>query len=435
MVTDSRPVLLVLTVGGSVAPLRSSLAVCRPDRALFIVSEPQGGQPGSGSEVEKLRDCPGFPPSVSFLPVPADDPDRIFALVLTRLEKEVANGFRVLADYTGGTKSMSGALMMAATMTGACDLRLMAGQRTDLRQVADGTERPVDVSAEALGLGRTLMTVASLVRFRSYAAARAILPAEPAVPAGLPAAWRQRVALWRGWLDVLERWDRFDHAGAFQRVRGDGGADGGLGRALAEAGLLERLRALAEAKREPSAALCEDLWWNAQRRADLSAYDDAVARLYRLAEAAIQARLFAAHGIDTGKVPPERLSETFRNGRPNLSPDPETGCLRLALSDARALLAELEPQSPLPGWWAEGLPEWQSRRNHSILAHGFSPLAAQDWEKARAWFAERAGLLWRDLPGGAEACQLPDVLPAARRRPAVAPLAQSPEDRGVVPTP
>lgn len=268
------------------------------------------------------------------------------------------------------------------------------------------------VEDRLFGLRQRLKMVEQLVAQRNYGAALAVVPEGDLPKESAPGRWRSRLVLWRDWLTVMERWDRFDHAGALKLVDRNGGEAGPLGQALAESGLLERLRALAEAKRRPSAALCEDLWWNAQRRADLRAYDDAVARLYRLAEAAIQARLFVNHRIDTGAVPSERLSEAFRSERPNLKPDAETGCCQLALSDARALLAELEPASPVPGFWANGTPEWQSRRNHSILAHGFSPLTAEDWDKARAWFAERAGVLWRDLPGGAEACQLPDRLPA-----------------------
>ncbi|WP_194745751.1 hypothetical protein [Thermaurantiacus tibetensis] len=214
-----RPTLLVLTVGGSPAPLRSSSAACRPNRALFIVSESRDGMPGSGSEVEaSIKGCEGFPEQYEKLAVPADDPDRAFALILTRLERALAQGHHVIADYTGGTKSMSGALMLAAAMTGGCDLRLMTGRRRDLRQVEDGTETPVDVPAEAVGLGRVLVSVANFTRQRAYQAALAVLPSEQAVPASLPAAWTRRVALWRRWLTVMERWDRFDHAGALKLV-------------------------------------------------------------------------------------------------------------------------------------------------------------------------------------------------------------------------
>lgn len=406
--------MLVLTVGGSPAPLRASLRASRPHRALFIVSEPKGETPGSRPEAEaRILGCEGCPQDPDFLEVPADDPDRAFALIMTRLEDALGRGFHVVADYTGGTKSMSGALLLAASLTGTCDLRLMTGRRTDLRQVVDGTEQPIDVPAEAVSLGRTLSTVASLVRVRSYAAARAVLPGEEAVPRALPGAWRRRIALWRRWLEVMDRWDRFDHAGALGLVKANGGAAGPLGRALAGEDLLDRLEALASVRGRPSPELCEDLWWNAQRRAGQAMFDDAVARLYRLAEAAVQARLFARHGIETGKVPPDRLPPDYLRSRPTLQPASHSGCYRLALSDARALLARLEPGSPVAGWWAEGLPPWQSRRNNSILAHGFSPMRAEDWAAALDWFQPRAGALWRDLAGGTAATQLPDRLPPA----------------------
>lgn len=409
---DPRPVLLVLTVGGSAEPLRTALARLRPDEALFVVSEPSGDQPGSAPQVEgSLRGCDGFPAVHHLLAVPADDLDRAFALIEARLAAAKERQLRVIADYTGGTKSMSAALVTAAWVVGGVELQVTTGQRRDLVRVVDGTETPTSVADRLLGLRQRLKVAEELVIMRNYGAALAVLPRDEAAE-GAPKGWRRRLALWREWLMVMDRWDRFDHRGALEALKGSSQRPR-LQEALAADGLVERLEALAKADGKPSAALCEDLWWNAERRAALGAYDEAVARLYRLAEAAIQARLFIAHGIDTGAVPVGRLPPGFLKERPHLQPDARLGTCALALSDARAVLAYLEPASPVPGWWADGPPKWQSRRNHSILAHGFSPMTPEDWQEARDWFAQRAAQLWRDLPCGAEATQLPDRLPAA----------------------
>ncbi|WP_207790955.1 hypothetical protein, partial [Thermaurantiacus tibetensis] len=229
-----RPTLLVLTVGGSPEPLKTALARFRPDEALFIVSDGAGGTRSSADAVKALKGCDVWPAKPRVRKVPADGLDRAFALIETQLAMAQERGCRVIADYTGGTKSMSGALMLAAAMTGGCDLRLMTGRRRDLRQVEDGTETPVDVPAEAVGLGRVLVSVANFTRQRAYQAALAVLPSEQAVPASLPGAWTRRVALWRNWLAAMERWDRFDHAGALKLVDRNGGEAGPLGQALAE---------------------------------------------------------------------------------------------------------------------------------------------------------------------------------------------------------
>ncbi len=77
---------------------------------------------------------------------------------------------------------------------------------------------------------------------RNYAAALAVVPGKH-LSESAPKRWRSRVELWRRWLAVMERWDRFDHAGALKLVDRNGGAAGPLGRALAGADLLERLPA------------------------------------------------------------------------------------------------------------------------------------------------------------------------------------------------
>lgn len=409
---EDRPIrLLALTVGGSSEPLKTALREVRPDRVLFIVSEPAEGQQSSATMVPELCQADGCPSETCMLVVPADNPDRAFALILTRLEKALAKGHEVIADYTGGTKSMSAALVMAARMLGGIALQVTTGKRLDLVKVADGSEQPVRVDDTAVSLRLKLRVAEDLVRSRSYAAALAVLPSSEAAAPLLPKRWRDTLASWRNALAVLELWDRFDHCEAWKFLcdRG-GGRAGRLGRWLDGFGLCDRLELLAEAAKagKPSAALCEDLWWNAQRRAAQGAFDDAVARLYRLAEAAVQAQL-SERGIDqTSRVPVERLAPSLRarHGQPGAD-----GTVMLALTDACEQLAHEDPESPVPALWRNGQPSWQGRRNRSILAHGFRPLGADDWREAEQWFEAHAARLWRDLPGGEAARQLPDRLP------------------------
>lgn len=403
MASESPGTFLVQTVGGSPDPLRTALGATRPDEALFITSESGLETTSSTSEVEaELKGCEGFPGRYRILEVPADDPDKALARILPQLESALARYPQVIADFTGGTKSMSGALVLAAFLLGRVRLQLMAGQRRDLDKVVAGTERPYSVDADAMAFGRILGLVQDLVRTHAYGAALAALPASP--PPGLPKALRQRHDLWRRWLAILDRWDRMDHAGAMKMVP----ANGPLRQALEAAGLLARLERLAGAKGRPSADLCEDLWWNAQRRAAQGAYDDAVARLYRLYEASVQLQLWRRHDILTGKVPIARLPEGFLAGR---AETPADGCVSLALSESLRLLRALSPDCELPFEEDGRPPAWQGQRNRSILAHGFGPLGEKEWAAAERWFAARLGQLWRDLYPGSEAVQLPDALP------------------------
>ena len=50
-------------------------------------------------------------------------------------------GARFVADYTGGTKTMTAALVCAALQSDDVELQLVSGARRDLVGVVDGTER------------------------------------------------------------------------------------------------------------------------------------------------------------------------------------------------------------------------------------------------------------------------------------------------------
>lgn len=152
--------------------------------------------------------------------------------------------------------------------------------------------------------------------------------------------------------------------------------------------------------------MLEDLWLNAQRRAALGLYDDALARLYRLAEATVQTYL-AREGIDTASVSFDRLSPRLREKLQN----DRCATAKLSLSDARAQLVWLVPDCALFKAWPDGLPDWQGTRNNSILAHGFKPVSGEGYQAAQRWFQQKLLPCWHELLGRPLLDQLPDTLP------------------------
>ena len=433
-----RPLHLFLTVGGSPAPLRSAMAALAPDRLTFVVSDGSGGSKSSRGEVqdERLTNArgedngpglgrhPACPADFAMLEIPPDDPDRGFALLRPAIA-EATREARVVADYTGGSKSMSTALFLAAVSVEGVEVQFMRGARADLRQVADGTEQPWTAPMPLIGAARRFELAAAFARQRDYAAAYALFkglcdeigPRTKALPADL-AGWGQRARVGRSWFEMLDAWDRFDFKAAARKLEELCRPDllGPAHPALAP--LDDRLSALNEHGGAPSFALVEDLWLNAQRRADLGRWDDAVARLYRLAEAVLQAWLWREHGMETKKVPlsrvPEPLADNFRQ-RGKVGSD---GAVELGLVDTARLLralggpgAEAGACVVAEGGTPRGL-SWQQKRNTSILAHGFAALAESDWQKARTWFEERRVVLWESALGRSTARQLPNAEPA-----------------------
>jgi CRISPR-associated protein (TIGR02710 family) len=434
-----RPLHLFLSVGGSPRPLRSAMAALRPDRVTFVVSDGSGGSRSSRDQVEEavlvdrdgapggpgLRHADGCPPAVEVIAAPPDDPDRGFALLRPALVAATADAC-VVADYTGGTKSMSTALFLAAVSIEGVRVQFMRGERSDLKQVADGTEAPHEPPVRLIGVARRLDLAARFATRRDYGPALAVCKdlcaefrTEPVVLPPDLAAWRQRAQVGRYWFEMLDAWDRFDFHSAMTTQNKLGGERLLGPSASALTVLRERLAALCEAKGHPSFALVEDLWLNALRRGDLGRWDDAVARLYRCCEAALQAHLWSEQGVETGRYPAARVPDALRadfetRHRSGFA----TGFLQLGLADtarvlrtcggrgANAASAIIDDHGDLVGLG------WQSKRNKSILAHGFDPLGEQHWREARAWFEVRKKALWEDGLGRATAQQLPDGLPA-----------------------
>lgn len=410
-------VTLFLSVGGSVAPLKTSLRLTRPDKAIFVVSDGRDGSESSASQIPDLRAAEGCPPegAMRCLKVPADDPDRALALIEPYIEAELASGAEVILDYTGGTKSMTSALVLAAAAHEGASLRFMLGRREGLIGVADGTEQPTTIPKALIGLAQSFATLKSFVAARNYAAARALIETtarDLQNTRGIkpPGQWSKRIDRWRRWLEIMDLWDRFDHAAAWRKVEYalDNGHD------LADfdgTSLSRRLKTLAEADDRPTPALLEDLWLNALRRAELGLYDDAVQRLYRLAEASVQTRLWVHHKVMTADVEWDSLSPGLQQKvKRQYDRKLRRDVTQLSLSDALDHLRYLDSEDALIKQW-ERNPQWQGNRNHSILAHGFKPIGKETWEEAYKWFAQRRGPFWEELLGRATAEQLPNRLP------------------------
>lgn len=393
--------ILVCTVGGSHQPILTTLRELAPAQTLFLVTDrdPATGQPGSRVQVDGnglvIMAHPGdYKPSLPNLPtlaglaagsfqtriVPADDLDDAFRIAEDTLRQALANpACRVVADYTGGTKTMSAALVLAALEHPAVALRLVTGMRANLHRVTAESETGVPASIECLRLRRQMSAPLSAWRAHGYAesamALRSIATPRNAVA-------RANLQIARDLSAAFDAWDRFDHAAASALLMPYrprlGQQIGALFR------FLEALNAdAADPRREPAQLI--DLWLNALRRAAQGRYDDAVARLYRLLEWTAQWLLRQHADIDTANLDPARIP-------PDLLPAPaRNGVHQAGLSLAWALIERLLDGPPQAFAQAQ-LPAMRDRlqlRNQSILAHGFVPVDAQGWDSMHEWAQEQ----------------------------------------------
>ena len=150
-------------VGGAHQPILRAIESASPRYACFFCTDrdPGTGRPGSIGQVtgkgnvikasfgDAKPTLPNIPTQASLdaerfeaRTIPADDLDGAF-FAMRDAAAELAERFpgtRFIADYTGGTKTMTAALVCTALERDYVGLQLIAGARPNLVRVEDGTE-------------------------------------------------------------------------------------------------------------------------------------------------------------------------------------------------------------------------------------------------------------------------------------------------------
>ena len=386
--------ILVCTVGGSHQPIVTAINSLAPDLTIFCCSgrDPGTGKPGSdvqimgqgkvikarpGDEKPTLPNIPaqaGLPEdSFEVVIIPADDLDEAVEIIRQKLadltHRFPATG--IVADYTGGTKSMTAALVIAALETNDIGLQLVTGNRADLVKVRNGTESAAPANIESIRLIRAMRPYLSAWQRHAYDEAADGLSG---IRTPGNTLLRNRLNRARDISKAFAAWDRFDHREAlrlleiYQPVIGKD-----LGRYFAT------LRLLVE-NNEP--ALLLDLWRNAERRAVQGRYDDAVARCYRMVEWTAQWLLHTRCGIDTSDIAPAQLPDDFDLSKGHADK------IQAGLFKAWELVGIKLPGSAAGKFAANRLPTMLDHiqvRNNSILAHGKTPVGRENWQKFHLW--------------------------------------------------
>lgn len=395
------PTLLAITVGGSCAPVVTAVRDYAPDFVCFFAS---AGPRGSRTMVDGKGNVCGEAPSIvaqtglrpeQYEVVELAEPDSLpdcygaMRAAMGRLAADRAD-WRRLADYTGGTKTMSAALVLAA-LEADWEISLVKGTRPDLVKVLNGSEMAALVNAWEVRARQRMAEARQLFNQYAYASAGELL--ESLVRSGpLSPELEREVRQWVALCRAFDAWDRFDHAQArrllepyqsrvvpqwrFLKALTSPPAPSPLPK------LWERGGGTGGGVRASGYEPVLDLVRNAERRAARGRYDDAVARLYRALEMLAQIRLRQrTPPLDTGDLDVSALPEGLRQ-RYEARRDATDGKVRLGLRQAYDLLAELG--DPLGRVWREHekrVINALKKRNMSILAHGSMPLAQGDYQE------------------------------------------------------
>ena len=395
---DQNPLtLLVCTVGGSPEPVVATLKQWQPSRVRFVCT-PQTKSDIESKILPKARDVNIDIDAGRYNPFELPDGQDLASCVvrLRQLTPEVVNwvergdGFRVVVDFTGGTKCMSAAIALQASRW-SCLFSYVGGtERTKdgMGVVVSGSEKIVHQANPWDALGhQAVEDFIILFDQRAFVAAAKVAGA---AKTQVGRADRKReLSVLEQLAKAFDAWDRFEHQvsrAAFENVvkaANDLRAVLGAAKADRVLGAVDRLAShlggLCDAT-PPTRHHVIDLLANAQRRNEEGRTDDAVARLYRAIEAMAQVALRERHGVEsTENVAVDRVPSSIRAEWELKAKD---GVLALGLQDSYVLLAALN--DPLGDRFREaslhGTKSPLTARNRSILAHGFDRVSGDDGE-------------------------------------------------------
>lgn len=410
--TGSTPqTILFCTVGSSHQPVITAIRQLQPQHVVFFCTDndPATGKAGSRVQVEGKGLCiratsADDAPTLPNIPTQCELPDANYTTVLVPADHldEACDTMRraiataraqypevpFIADYTGGTKSMTAALVLAALDEDDVALQIVTGARADLVKVFDGTQTAAPAAADAIRLQRAMsICLSGWSRFAYDEAAEGLNRLRPPANSRLRAQWQRACDLSCAFGD----WDRFDHRNALQRLQLYASV---VARDLGM--LYESLTRLATGEELSDEGLrLWDLWQNARRRAATGRYDDAVARVYRLLEWTAQWILRAEKNWRTDNLPAEiACAAGIAPGR--------DGRYQAGLFAAWGLVAQHCSAGPASFFRdnRDAMLDHVRRRNESILAHGFMPVSAENWRSLSGWLEDRLGPLLRDLLAG-----------------------------------
>ncbi|MGI0485029.1 TIGR02710 family CRISPR-associated CARF protein [Pantanalinema rosaneae CENA516] len=404
------PSILFVTVGGSHQPIVTAINSLNPDRVIFICSvgakgsESQVTGEGSPCEVrrgsEVVEKLPNIPTQASLgerfqadrdmvrLHNP-DDLSECYQMVTEKIRqiRQESPDATLLADYTGGTKTMSLALGLAAIDYQLQLFLTTAATRENLIRVERGESTelaPVSLVTVERKIEQTLPT---LLQQYNYPAAIAELR-QLLQSLELPSEQKRYIRELRDCCAGLDAWDRFDHVEAWNLLQPQMRRIQPLGlflkRVMSSRAAIDDAFNPVDSIPGHGYEIVEDLLLNAERRVMQQRYDDAVGRIYRALELLAQIRLYQAYGIRTGDIDlaklPELLQDQYTSQR-----SPVNGKIQLALQKSYELLSQLsaDPLGDLYEQRKNAISDTLQIRNHSLFAHGFQPITSNDYQKVK----------------------------------------------------
>ena len=386
------PQAMIVSLGGSPEPLIKTLTEQKPTLVCFLASQ------SSVDLVGKIKDAVTQAGVVfqdhKVLVEDINDLAHCYQEALKCADWVVKQGIpagEVIVDYTGGTKTMTAALVLATVSRGFRFSYVGGMLRTKggLGIVVSGSEEvrlgpnPWDVFAI-----QERQRLAQYFSSYQFAACRALIQG---VVERLSADEKQRFEVLKVLVDGYEAWERFKHGAALTclekgmaelqklvNVRAEGFLASLTSGLRGNLEFLRRLKAERRDTQELHALLLSDLLANAKRRIEEGKFDDATARLYRLVEMVGQREIEQLCQAKTDNFPEEKIPEALREEFSRRYRSSRDGQIKLGLEATYRVLQAYGNEVGLCFFQDRGrFDQLQQARNRSILAHGVTPIEEQ----------------------------------------------------------
>jgi CRISPR-associated protein (TIGR02710 family) len=399
--------VLLISIGSSVPQTIFSLKANCPKYVIFVVSN------ATYNYVEQIKKESGLEfTATEQIHIENNENDitacykkivREVPPILGRWRKSYEN---VVIDYTGGTKVMSVAIVLA-TIESCSQYCYISGHKREGpgMRVVSGSEQPVfrQNPWEELCV-RDLNKIDLMFSRARYKTSVEIMNDI------IQKVNVEKREIFKAIKDILEgyaHWDDFRHNKAIDSfTRGVNNLrryklinEKDIGRII---GLVENhlkiiKKAIDGPKKNPT-FLIKDIISNAWRRMKLEEkYDDAVARLYSAIERVAKFRLLEHYGIDNSSARGEQIPESIRPSFQNCL-DKETGTYRFGLQKSFELLCALGDEIGKEyGKCFSKIKKIMDMRNQSILAHGNDPVSRDLCYQMFEFVIKFAGLNEDDL--------------------------------------
>lgn len=384
------PKALIVSLGGTPEPIIKSIEEHKPDYLCFFSSQESNAK--EYPNVKKKLDEMGIFPKIEFVIVD-DVGDLVHCYeraleIASKIEKQGISPEDVVVDYTGGTKTMSAALILA-TITKFTKFSYVGGKertKEGLGVVISGAEEiKTALSPWQVLLVEDRKKIALFFNSYQFSAARDIAKKLTAVLEGLDRAIYESLA---ELIEGYRLWDSFRHDYALRILSDSIKKLSDYSMLKNDSVLLQftdsvkgNLSFLAKIKSDKN-TMVSDLFYNAKRRAEEGKYDDGVARLYRSLEMIGQIEFEKKFGCSTSDVDVEKLPKNLREEIKRKHMSPYDGKIKIPLYDTFKVLKELDNVfGPLFFEHEEEIKKILGARNSSILAHGVDPISKESFER------------------------------------------------------